>query len=99
MCDGILISSVCTFSLSNGLCLFQGEEPGQGRGNEASQPPLQAQRREVFLPPDLPGELDFFGGDDDSEARILAAGSVLLVSVAVGFPPAASVIFLYSPNL
>ena len=94
MCDGILISSVCTFSISDGLCLFQGEEPGQGRGNEASQPPLQDQGREVFLPPDLPGELDFFGGDDDGQARNMAHDPG-----AVGIPPAAAGIFLSSPNL
>ena len=39
MCDGILISSVCTFSISDGLCLFQGQEPGQDQGHDVFQPP------------------------------------------------------------
>ena len=52
MCDGILISSVCTFSISDVLCLFQGQEPGQDQGNKAFQPPLQGQEHDVFQPPD-----------------------------------------------
>ena len=53
MCDGILISSVCTFSISDGLCLFQGQEPGQDQGTGALQPPLQPlQLLQPLQPPD-----------------------------------------------
>ena len=99
MCDGILISSVCTFSISDGLCLFQVEEPGQEQGNEAFQPPLQGQGHDVFLPPDLPDDPNFSSGDDDGQARNMAASSVIRDPGAVGIPPAAAGIFLSSPNL
>ena len=94
MRDGILISSVCTFSLPNGLCLFQGERPGQGQGHGAYQPPLQAQHRDPYLYPDLPGEMDIFDDDGDVQARNMAHDPG-----AAGIPAAAAGIFLSSPNL
>ena len=39
MYDGILISSVCTSSISDVLCLFQDQEPGQDQGPDVFQPP------------------------------------------------------------
>ena len=99
MCDGILISSVCTFSISDGLCLFQGQEPGQEQGNEAFQPPLQGQGHAAFQSPDLPDGPFFSDGDDDGQAGIRAASSAVRDPGAVGDPPAAAGIFLFSPNL
>ena len=88
MCDGVLISSVCTVSISDGVCLFQGQEPGQeqggeqGRGTEALQPPLQPlQLLQPLQPPDR------------------AASSVVRDPGAMANPPAAAGIFLFSPNL
>ena len=86
MCDGILIGSVCTFSISDVLCLFQGQEPGQVQGNEAFQPPLQGQGHDVFQPP-------------DGQAGNRPASSVVRDPGAVANPPAAAGIFLFSPNL
>ena len=86
MCDGILISSVCTFSISDVLCLFQGQEPGQEHGTEAFQPPLQGQGHNVFQPP-------------DGQAGNRPASSVVRDPGAMANPPAAAGIFLFSPNL
>ena len=86
MCDGILISSVCTFSISDVLCLFQGQEPGQDQGNKAFQPPLQGQGHDVFQPP-------------DGQAGNRPASSVVRDPGALANRPAAAGIFLFSPNL
>ena len=86
MCDGILIGSVCTFSISDGLCLFQGQEPGLEQGNEAFQPPLQGQGHDVFQPP-------------DGQAGNRPASSVVRDPGALANRPAAAGIFLFSPNL
>ena len=99
MCDGILIGSVCTFSISDGLCLFQGQEPGQDQGNEAFQPPLQGQGHDVFQPPDLPDGPFFSDGDDDGQAGNRAASSVVRDPGALANRPAAAGIFLFSPKL
>ena len=86
MCDGILISSVCTSSISDVLCLFQDQEPGQEQGNEAFQPPLQGQGHDVFQPP-------------NGQARNRPASSVVRDPGALANRPAAAGIFLFSPNL
>ena len=99
MCDGILIGSVCTFSISDGLCLFQGQEPGLVQRNEAFQPPLQGRGHDVFQPLDLPDGPFFSDGDDDGQAENRAASSVIRDPGAEAIPPAAAGIFLFSPNL
>ena len=99
MCDGILIGSVCTFSISDGLCLFQGQEPGLVQRNEAFQPPLQGRGHDVFQPLDLPDGPFFSDGDDDGQAENRAASSVIRDPGAEAIPPAAAGIFLFSPKL
>ena len=86
MRDCILLRSVCTFSLPNGLC-FQDERPGQEQG--VYQPPTQAQHQDPSLYPELPA----FSGDEDAQAKNMAhePGAAGPLAAAVGN-------FLSSPN-
>ena len=99
MCDGILLGSVCTSRISDCLCLFQGQVPGQRQGLEALQPPPLGQGQDVLKPPVLL-DASFFSDDgDDGQDGDRAASVIVRDPGDAAIPPAAAGIFLFFPNL
>ena len=89
------------FSISDVYVWFQGQEPGQEQGHEAFQPPLQAQGQGHEASPGVPGVPEaplFSDADDDALNGNRAPSSAVRHPGAVGDPPAAAGILLFSPN-
>ena len=112
MCDGVL-SVRCALSafdsISDGLCLFQGPEPGpkqeqrgqnqQGQKQQGQKlPPPPGQEREDLQPPDKVCQ-DFQPPDTSNGSLSSDGEDVLRNPNAAAKPPAAAGIFLFSPNL